>query len=265
MRPPRLTCCELGLDVRYILKEKMLLREPSGEEESIIMSPQNSVEDLTPLREGDSKTELLNQGVLEPMLKSMRDYASYSELKKKILLVVAHNLDRNKLKKMARDFVAFDRDGEGTIDFAEFQKALESHNMENEELKRIFEAVDMDHTGRIRYNEFLAASVEALEFREDAALQDAFDRMDSDNSGYISCQNLRDILGSDRSDGEVRAMIEEVGGTSAKGIDYEHFLSFMREKRREETRAEIPLMKRMDSESDVSVNDPIAESGRLQD
>eukprot|EP00975_Prorocentrum_lima_P042267 8881718-Prorocentrum_lima.AAC.1 len=66
--------------------------------------------------------------------------------------------------------------------------------MENEELKRIFEAVDMDHTGRIRYNEFLAASVEALEFREDAALQDAFDRMDSDNSGYISCQNLRDIL-----------------------------------------------------------------------
>ena len=43
--------------------------------------------------------------------------------------------------------------------------------------------------------EFLAATIEAHGAINEEALAEAFDRMDSDDSGYISSHNLREILG----------------------------------------------------------------------
>ena len=50
-------------------------------------------------------------------------------------------------------------------------------------------------SGVLHYTEFLAATIESHGAISEEALSEAFDRIDSDDSGYISTQNLREILG----------------------------------------------------------------------
>jgi calcium-dependent protein kinase len=51
----------------------------------------------------------------------------------------------------------------------------------------------MDGSGKIRYTEFLASTIEAQGAIDETRLAEAFDRLDSDDSGYISKQNLREL------------------------------------------------------------------------
>ena len=44
---------------------------------------------------------------------------------------------------------------------------------------------DLDGSGRIRYTEFLAATIEAQGVISEERLAEAFDRLDSDDSGAI--------------------------------------------------------------------------------
>ena len=52
-------------------------------------------------------------------------------------------------------------------------------------------------SGSIKYTEFLAATLEAQGAITEEKLAEAFDRIDSDDSGYISAANLRDMLGEE--------------------------------------------------------------------
>jgi serine/threonine protein kinase len=60
-----------------------------------------------------------------------------------------------------------------------------------------FISQDLDGSGRIRYTEFLAATIEAQGAISEERLAEAFDRFDTDDSGYISVDNLTDVLGKD--------------------------------------------------------------------
>ena len=56
----------------------------------------------------------------------------------------------------------------------------------------------------VRYTEFLAATVEAKGLNLETELLEAFDRMDADDSGFISEANLRELLGTAYKPNEVR-------------------------------------------------------------
>ena len=68
---------------------------------------------------------------------------------------------------------------------------------------RIFEGVDLDGSGKIRYTEFLAATIEVHGAIDEERLAEAFDRIDCDDSGYISfgklcCRKHRSLYYGDR-------------------------------------------------------------------
>jgi len=63
-----------------------------------------------------------------------------------------------------------------------------------------------------RYTEFLAATVEAKGLNLETELLEAFDRMDADDSGYISEANLRELLGTAYKPNEVSDGDEKEGG-----------------------------------------------------
>ena len=60
------------------------------------------------------------------------------------------------------------------------------------------------------YTEFLAATLEAHGHIEEERIADAFDRLDSDDSGYISKENLKEFLGDTATDKEIEEIIAEV-------------------------------------------------------
>jgi len=94
--------------------------------------------------------------------------------------------------------------------------------------KEVFAKLDHDSSGEVHYHEFLAATLEAHELLNEEVLQDTFDRMDHDDSGVISRENLRSLLGSRASDELVETLMSE-GDLKRNGhVDYEEFSRVMR-------------------------------------
>lgn len=83
----------------------------------------------------------------------------------------------------------------------------------------------MGGSGKIRYTEFIAATIEAHGAISEARLAEAFDRLDCDDSGYITAENLAEILGYDVSPVEIKAIIEEVDLTHDGRVSYSEFMT----------------------------------------
>ena len=93
-----------------------------------------------------------------------------------------------------------------------------------------FSYQDLDGSGRIRYTEFLAATIEAQGAISEERLAEAFDRLDSDDSGYISAENLSEMLGKDFPQDEIDAIIQEADLTKDNRISYSEFLALWEDK-----------------------------------
>ena len=91
----------------------------------------------------------------------------------------------------------------------------------------------MDGTGEVKYCEFLAATIEAQGAISEERLAEAFDRLDSDDSGYISKENLREFLGDDLPQEEIDEIIREADITKDGKISYAEFLALWEDKHEE--------------------------------
>lgn len=74
-------------------------------------------------------------------------------------------------------FEQYDTSGNGSISPQEFKVALESYGFTDEEAANMFEELDIDKTGELKYVEFLAATIEAQGAISEARLAEAFDRL----------------------------------------------------------------------------------------
>ena len=84
---------------------------------------------------------------------------------------------------------------------------------------------DLDGSGKIRYTEFLAATIETFGKIGEDRLAEAFDRLDSDDSGYISTENLTEMLGPDFPKEEIDEIIREADLYGDGRISYAEFLA----------------------------------------
>ena len=91
----------------------------------------------------------------------------------------------------------------------------------------------MDRTGEVKYCEFLAATIEAQGAISEERLAEAFDRLDSDDSGFISKENLREFLGDDLPQHEIDEIIAEVDDNNDNKISYPEFLALWEDKNEE--------------------------------
>jgi EF-hand domain pair len=110
---------------------------------------------------------------------------------------------------------------------------------------------DVDGSGKIRYTEFLAATIEAHGSISEERLAEAFDRIDADDSGYISAENLKAMLGDEFSERDIEEIIKEADLTHDGQISYAEFLALwedQHEAQRELAINEISLLRPMDSE-----------------
>lgn len=92
-------------------------------------------------------------------------------------------------------------------------------------------------------------------------LAEAFDRIDADDSGYISAENLIAMLGDDFPKEEIKAIIKEADITKDGKISYAEFLALWEDKNEEKHRQEIQQIQEIlesqnDSERSSVVSDP---------
>lgn len=63
------------------------------------------------------------------------------------------------------------------------------------EVDRIFRLVDTDNSGEIDFSEFVTATVDRNQLLQDEKLKAAFSVYDKDNSGSISIDEIKAVLG----------------------------------------------------------------------
>lgn len=143
-------------------------------------------------------------------------------------MVVAYNQAPEKLRDLRKEFMEIDTERNGIISRGELQAALTVRGVAHEEIEELFASLDVDQSGDIHYTEFLAATIEAVGATEEERLRLAFERLDTDESGYITLHNLKEIMGPSYDDDAIRHTLEEADAGKDGRVDWQEFLGVMR-------------------------------------
>eukprot|EP01041_Mallomonas_annulata_P010926 gene10926-22809_t len=94
---------------------------------------------------------------------------------------------------LARKFKIMDDDNSGSINIAEFTKALNEHKLKwtATQMKIVFDFFDKDHSGSISYEEFLRGARGDMNDRRKQLVLMAFQVLDSDKSGIVNVDDIR--------------------------------------------------------------------------
>ena len=129
----------------------------------------------------------------ERVAKSFAQYGQYSTVKRIAHLILARTSNKAELRRLRDTFLVLDRDASGAIDVELLASALRAYLTE-EALNAAIDAADPRGKGTIEYSEFLAAALEAVQEVDDAALEEAFDRLGLDK-GYKGLDGIARHLG----------------------------------------------------------------------
>ena len=165
-----------------------------------------------------------DEAEMENIAGHITNYGRAGEMKKLALMVIAHKSSTDDIMKLRKAFDQYDSSNDGEVTLAEFRSELRKQgNYSDEEIDKMFASVDVNKEGTISYIEFLAATLEAHGHIEEDRLAEAFDRIDSDDTGYISRKNLEGMLGKEFTEERVDRLLAECDENNDGRIDFDEF------------------------------------------
>jgi len=177
----------------------------------------------------ESRQGTIGFALMDRVLATIRTFCEYERMKKLALLVIAHKSTEEEIGFLRKVFNIFDMVRDSEITLPEFKEALEIYHYDEEELEQMFVGMDLDGTGKVHYSEFLAATIEAHGAISEERVAEAFDRLDSDDSGYITKKDILDFLGDSISEEYAQGIVDEADIDHDHRISYEEFLALWSE------------------------------------
>jgi len=161
------------------------------------------------------------------VVEALRSFGRASKFRRCCMEMMAWSLSNEERAKVRQYFISMDKDRNGTITLNELKAALEDKfHVPDEEARAIFSALDSNSDEEIHYSDFLAAMVSTRIKLHDGLLQHTFRRFDTDNSGYITKENLQEILGDSCDD--VDKLVAEADMLKDGRISYPEFVAYLR-------------------------------------
>jgi len=211
------------------------------------------------MEEWANKTKADNDQTLNPsVVKALVNFKEFSDMRKLLCEVLSFTLLPEQIKDLRKEFETLDTDGSGEISLLSLKQVLVTNAgagslgaLTEEEVEDIFNAMRVKKTETtIRWHEFIAAGLSQCEV-DDRNLRLAFDRLDNDHKGYVTLDDIMDLMGSDVVQGEeaLRKMWKDSlkdCNCSAARITYEDFVLIMKGQTRD-FEAEAPGVTRSDS------------------
>merc|ERR1712176_1614395 len=122
-----------------------------------------------------------------------------------------------------------DANKHGTITLGELKSVLQTHYaITDDETLSIFNALDSNNDEEIHYSDFLAAMVNTRIQLHDDLITQAFKKFDVDNSGYITKENLTEIMAGSNDLEQVEKFIAEADLVKDGRISLDEFKTYMR-------------------------------------
>jgi len=172
-----------------------------------------------------------DQTTADAVKDNLMNYKDVHALKKIALNVIAHKSSTTDILELRKCFDQYDTANNGTISYDEFMAAIQQKNYPKEKVKEIFNSMDVNKNGVIMYTEFIAATLEAQGHIEEERVAEAFDRLDSDDSGFISRKNLMEFLGAEATSQEIQDLINEIDKDGDGELSYAEFLNMFHQNR----------------------------------
>lgn len=168
--------------------------------------------------------QVVSSVVMDRVQATIQMYSTYPGFKKLALYIIAHKSTADEIGFLQQLFLdRFDTSRDGIISYEEFKDALAVYSYTDDELKAMFTAIDIDNCNRISYLEFLAATIEARGTIDEERILETFERLDSNDSGYITTLDL-EVFAGDRLNANMREiLIGHVDSNHDGRIDYEEF------------------------------------------
>mmetsp|Transcript_32638 Transcript_32638/g.68624 ORF Transcript_32638/g.68624 Transcript_32638/m.68624 type:complete len:1139 (-) Transcript_32638:104-3520(-) len=185
------------------------------------------------------------------VVKALVGFKEYSDMRKLLCEVLSFTLLPEQIQGLRKEFEKYDQEGTGEITLSTLKKVLIGNastgslgGLTEEEVVDIFNAMRVRQLGgetSIHWHDFIAAGLSQCQV-DDRNLRLAFERLDQEHKGYITFENVMDLMGDDAFENEDQML--QMWGESMKDvncmtalINYEDFVLLMKgQKRDRETR-----------------------------
>lgn len=138
----------------------------------------------------EGKQQVLSQEQLQCLL----GFHRHNALEHAVLVDVASQVPIDQLHGIARTFEAMDVDCSGQLDAQEFAAALQNAGLEPQLAAQAAQSISLDCGGCVEFSTFVAALVQSQRSLFRRHLRNAFNRLDTDGSGFITQDELRHLL-----------------------------------------------------------------------
>ena len=162
-------------------------------------------------------------------------FARANKMKKIALMYIASRLDEQEIPQIRDQFMTIDLDGDGLISQGELQRVMSGFiDLDSDQGKAIIPGLDLNLNGFIDYTEFLSACLHAKNYTNPGLLKSAFNYFDTDNSGFITFDEIKAVLIghelTQNTDENVEQIMNEVDTNHDGKVDYIEFLNLLSER-----------------------------------
>jgi len=154
-------------------------------------------------------------------------FSKASNLRRAVMEVMAWSLSSDEQAAVREQFMAIDTNCQGTITMAELRTALMAGGVSEDLVLPIFQALDGAKDEEIHYSEFLAAMVSTRIVVHEDLLKTTFRRFDIEASGYITVENLKEMLGDSFDGVPIEELLKEADYLKDNRISYDEFVEYL--------------------------------------
>lgn len=178
--------------------------------------------------------KVLHQLIATESLMQLKKFMVVQKLKQAAMsIIVTQFLNEAEKKQQQELFQAIDKNGDGKLSKEELLEGcvkVFGKQMSVEQIDSIFSKVDMDMSGAIDYNEFLLATINESKILSEKNLREAFNFMDRDSNGFITLEEIRDVLDQSKEvpEDQWRMIVKEVDRDNDGKICFEEFSEMMK-------------------------------------
>ena len=176
-----------------------------------------------------------NRAMSVSIYNKLLQYNPKTAFQREAMAAICRRMSTDRHIRLTTAFTNIDKDNTGFIYRGDLVAAVEGAGIQISEtdIDQIMLKVDYKGNNMINYTEFLAATIELQDILTDDKLLDLFKYFDSDSQGYITEDNIREVMvqaGRPISDEKLRAMMKEHDSITKDGkIDFNEFTLMMQQ------------------------------------
>lgn len=168
-----------------------------------------------------TKTSMISSSVFN----SLRNYRAKNKLWQEAMKVIVKSLSNKQIEDLRNAFLNIDSENTGYITAQDLHRAMNQHGMSipTEEVDVIIRNISAPQEGKIKYSDFLVATLCRKEVMNEQLMWEAFQVFDIGNTGRIHKVDLENALnaaGCNFTEDEFNGLIGEAKLDAEESIDF---------------------------------------------